>query len=68
MVETLFKFLKLLEDEVRIIKVVKRIEANGSKKKSNNIFLQSSLSKNASQSKKRRKFGSTNHTKDKYSG
>ena len=59
-VDTLFKFPKLPEDVARIIKIIERIEADGPKRKSSGPSQQSSFNKNGSQSKERKKFGSSN--------
>ena len=67
-VDALFKFPKLLEDVAGIIKIVERIETNGPERKSSGPSQQSGFSKNGSQGKERKKFGSSNRHKGQVDG
>ena len=62
-VDALFKFPKLPEDVAGIIKIAERIEADGPERKSSGPSQQSGFSKNGSQGKERKKFGSSNRHK-----
>ena len=59
-VDALFKFPKLPEDVVGIIKIAEKIEADGPERKSSGPSQQSGFSKNGSRGKECKKFGSSN--------
>ena len=67
-VNTLFTLLQVSEDMTGIIKITKRFEADGSKKKSNDLSQQCSLSRNIPQVKEHKKFGPSNQHKGQAEG
>ena len=67
-VDALFKFSKLPEDVAGIIKIAKRIKADGHERKSSGPSQQSGLSKNGFRGKERKKLGSSNQHKGQVDG
>ena len=67
-VDALFKFPKLLEDVIGIIKIAEIIEVDGPKRKSSGPSQQNGFSKNGSRGKEHKQFGSSNRHKGQVDG